>query len=301
MRVVALVVRVFFFGLACCADVYAYESDQYMNRTQKVSDALKIMDQQVNAAIDKVLDRDGLNVSRQAVARAIWSEIGGIYWADKIERWAAKSPRVEKYDQTRHQSIYRNMPIWATRVNFVFGVGRSFRLNGVMVGSDKFGHFFSQGYKYYRRELRGEPEALLLAKGAFAERWLFGQLTTGVYSNADLVANYEGWRFYQSLFDDGVTQGKPAILELQEGRYIRRRKFTWADHVNAYWDEALNPSYNVQSLNKRLRLSILELCPEARQAPAYYLAPDDEELWQRYQHIGLKDNRANQFKVICEL
>ena len=71
MRVFDLVVRVLFFGLACCTDVYAYESDQYMNRTQKVSDALEIMDQQVNAAIDKVLDRDGLNVSRQAVARAI--------------------------------------------------------------------------------------------------------------------------------------------------------------------------------------------------------------------------------------
>ncbi len=301
MRFVNLFVSFFLCGLAFCADVYAYESDQYTNRTQKVADALEIMDQQVNAAIDKVLDRDEMSISRKAVARSIWSKIGGIYWADKIERWAAKSPLVDKYDQTRHQSIYRNMPIWATRVNFVFGVGRSFKLSGVMVGSDKFGHFFSQGYKYYRRELRGEPEAQLLAKGAFAERWLFGQLTTGVYSNADLVANYEGWRFYQSLFDDGVIEGKPAILELQEGRYIRRRKFTWADHVNAYWDEALNPSYNAQALNKRLRHSILELCPKARQAPAHYMAPDDDELWQRYQHIGLKDNRANQFKVICEL
>ena len=76
---------------------------------------------------------------------------------------------------------------WATRAAFIFGLGRTFKLNGIMVGSDKFGHFFSQGHKYYRRELRGEREDLLLAKGAFAERWVFGQLTTGIFSNADLV------------------------------------------------------------------------------------------------------------------
>ena len=284
-----------------CVDAWAYESDQYMNRTQIVAEAIEMMDKQVNQAIDVVLNRKPPLVTKQTIARGIWREVGGIYWADKIERWAAKSPHVDKYDQTRRKSIYQSMPIWATRVNFVFGVGRSFKLNGNMVGSDKLGHFFSQGYKYYRRELRGESEEKLLAKGVFAERWLFGQLTTGVYSNADLVANYEGWLFYQSLFADDVTGAKPAILRLKGDKYVKQRPFTWADHVNAYWDEALNPSFNVASLNKRLRKSILALCPEARQAPEHYVVTDDEGLWQRYQHIGLKDNRENQFEAICGL
>lgn len=277
----------------------AYESDQYMNRTQKVEDSLVVMDEQVNHAIALVLSKSNPPTTEYAFARAIWSEIGGIYWADKIERWAARSPLVDKYDQTRHRSIYRNMPIWATRVNFVFGVGKSFRLNGVMVGSDKFGHFFSQGFKYFRRELRGESERRLLAKGAFAERWIFGQMTTGVYSNADLVANYEGWKFYQSLFNDDVRNGKAAILGFEDGRYRQQRPFTWKDHVNNYWDESLNPSYNVRSLNKRLRKSILEMCSEVRKSPSHYIAEDDELLWQRYAYIGLKDNRANLFSGIC--
>ena len=224
MRVFDLLVGVIFFGIAFCADVYAYESDQHTNRTQEVPDSLEIMDEQVNAAIEKVLNRENVRTSRKAVARGIWSEIGGIYWADKIERWAVKSPLIEKYDQTRHQNIYSNMPIWATRAAFIFGLGRTFKLNGVMVGSDKFGHFFSQGHKYYRRELRGEPEDLLLAKGAFAERWVFGQLTTGIFSNADLVANYEGWRFYQSLFDDGVRRGEGnCFLQIRHGLLVLAR------------------------------------------------------------------------------
>ena len=191
------------------------------------------------------------------------------------------------------------MPIWATRVNFLFGVGRSFRVNNVMVGSDKFGHFVSQGYKYYKRELKGWDTERILSWGAFAERWLYGLLTTGVYSNADLVANYEGWRFYRSLIDDDVIPGKPAILTWRDGRLVQQRPFTWADHINAYWDEALNPSFNVKSVNKRLRKAILAMCDEVKAAPDAFSVPNDGELWQRYSGIGLKDARENQFEVAC--
>lgn len=288
------------FACATLPVAHGYESDQYLNRTVSVEDSLAVMDRRVNLALDRVVSKKRPPGTRRQVAVAVYFELGGWHWADKIERWAARADDVDKYPQTRHGSIYRGMPIWATRVTFLFGVGRSFRVNGVMVGSDKFGHFISQGFKYYRRELRGLPEEEIVRLGAFAERWLFGQLTTGVYSNADLVANYEGYRFYKSLFEDGVVPGKKAILSLRNGRYARQRDFTWADHVTNYWDEALNPSFTVAALDKRLRQSILALCAEYRQRPEYFQVPDDAELWQRYGRIGLKDARQNQFHVVCE-
>ncbi len=61
---------------------------------------------------------------------------------------------------------------------------------------------------------------------------LFG--ATGSYSNADLVANYEGYRFYRSLFDDDVISGKTAILRWENNRWVIQREFDWADHVNEY-------------------------------------------------------------------
>ena len=72
------------------------------------------------------------------------------------------------------------------------------------------------------RELRGEPPERLLQKGWFAERWIFGELTTGVFSNADLVANYEGWRFYQSLFKDNVSDH--ALYMREYRRKLREKK-----------------------------------------------------------------------------
>lgn len=287
-----------FLFLLVGVEASAYESDQYTNRLQPVADSMVVMDKAVNDAIDKILHR--APHSQGAVAKAIYREIGGLYWADKIERWAAKSAEIEKYDHTRYESIYRGMPFWATRVNFVFGIGLSFRINEVMVGSDKLGHFFSQGYKYFQRELRDESRERILWKGRFAERWIWGLLTTGVYSNADLVANYEGWHFYQSLFNDNVVPGKKSILVLQQAKYVQQRAFTWADHINDYWDEALNPSYNVESLNKRLRESILDLCPVYYRSPEHFEVKDDELLWARYSDIGMRDNRRNRFDIMCE-
>ncbi|MCH8256843.1 MAG: hypothetical protein IIA75_02905, partial [Proteobacteria bacterium] len=138
-------------GLA--SNLLAYESDQHSNRRAIVSDSIGVMDRKVNDTIAQIVRNwRRKRQDNKAFARAIYHELGGLYWADKIERWAARTDLVEKYPQTRRHSIYRGMPIWATRVNFVFGVGRSFKVNAVMVGSDKFGHFFSQGYKYYKRE-----------------------------------------------------------------------------------------------------------------------------------------------------
>ena len=279
----------------------AYETDQHSHRTQDVSDSLDLMDAQVNEALVRILNKKRQPKSQRAFAAAIFHQIGGYYWADKIERWAARSPEVEKYNQTRHKSIYRAMPIWATRVNFLFGVGRTFRVNNVMVGSDKFGHFVSIGRKYFRRELKGWSRERILAQGAFAESWLWGYFTTGVFSNADLVANYEGWRFYKSLFEDDITPGKPAILTRKDGRWVMQRPFTWADHINEYWDEALNPSFNVPSLDKRLRKAIRNLCPLYEENPAAYsLRQDDQELQRRYGDLNMRDSRANRFEVICE-
>lgn len=287
---------------ACSAtQALGYETDQHSNRTHPVKDSLEWMDMQVNLALERIESRRKPPQTRKEAIVAVYFALGGWHWADKIERWAAKSKEVDKYPQSRYKNIYRGFPPWAIRVTFLFGTGRTFRVHDVMVGSDKLGHFFSQGFKYYRRQLRGMSEERILRRGRRAERWFFGGLTTGVFSNADLVANYEGYRFYQSLFEDDVIPGKPAILVLKDGHYQVQRKFTFADHINDYWDEALNPSYNARSVNKRLRRAIHKLCPEYEANPDLYMPDDDEKLWATYQHIGLRDNRRNQFAAICAL
>ena len=69
----------------------------------------------------------------------------------------------------------------------------------------------------------GWSEERIAGRGRFNERWIFGQATTSVYSNADLVANWEGYLFYRSLFEDDVVPGKGAVVRWgSRGAHIER-------------------------------------------------------------------------------
>ena len=87
------------------------------------------------------------------------------------------SGEVERLDTPPRDSIYSGHPIYATRFAGIFGVGPTLKINQVLVGSDKLGHFLSQGRKFYRRYLKSLDEAQAAEHSAFTERALFGQMT----------------------------------------------------------------------------------------------------------------------------
>lgn len=285
--------------LAAPDPLVAYETDQYSNRLEPVADSLAPLNAEVNDAIAAVAAgwRGPRNPWRFALE--VYWRLGGIFWVDRIERWAMKSPEVEKLPQVRRHSIYAGAPPWATRVNFVFGVGRTLKVGGVLVGSDKLGHFFSQGLKYYQSFEEGKPEAQVLHRGRVGERWLFGQLTTGVYSNADLVANYEGYLFYRSLSEEGIVAGKPAIVSWRGGRPVVERAFDWRDHVNDYWDEALNPSHFARSLQRYMDHRLRALCADYRRDPDAFVPHDGAALARRYEDLGMRPAPENRLDRVC--
>ena len=209
------------------------------------------------------------------------------------------SDQVEKLDTPRYDSVFSGIPWYSLRVTTFFGVGKTIRLNDQYIGSDKIGHFLSQGRKYYRRYRNSLSEQEAAERSAYTERAIFGQMTTGSYSNADLVANYEGHRFYRSLFEPDIVSGKPAILRWETDRWIIQRKFDWADHVNAYWDEALNINHFSGSLQKHMRERLLTLCPLYEENPHLYTVENEVELREKYAHLEMRDNQALRLDNLC--
>jgi hypothetical protein len=257
------------------------------------------LNEQVNRAISEAVeDWRGRRSDRKVVNR-IFHSIGGHHWVDKLERWAMQSPRIERLSTPRRDSIYAGHPIWATRVAAIFGVGPTIKLNGVLVGSDKLGHFLSQGRKFYYRYLRLGDEALAAERSAYTERALFGQLTTGSYSNADLVANYEGYVFYRNLFEGDAVPGKPAILRWEDDHWVIQRPFDFRDHVNEYWDEALNVNHYDRLLYPHIRTRLLTLCGEYEKMPGMYDIEDEERLIKRYHHLQLDDTSELRLSNLC--
>lgn len=279
----------------------AYETDQYSNRLTPLGDSAPVLNREVNAAIEDIAEQwKGPRDDRRMVM-AVFHRIGGYFWVDHLERWAMNSPEVDKLPTPRRQSMYRGLPLRATRVAAMFGIGPTFRLGDVLIGSDKIGHFLSQGRKFWQRWQRSGSEQLAADTAARVEAGIFGGLTTGAYSNSDLVANYEGYRFYRSLFEDDIVAGKLAILRWHAGRWQVQRAFDWTDHVNAYWDEALNPNAYSKSLREALQVRLSEFCRDYAKAPRRFeISPDeDSDLASRYDMLRLRPDPALRLDAVC--
>jgi hypothetical protein len=276
-----------------------YETDQLTNRGDPIADSTEVLNREVNRTITEIVDDWRKGYDEMGFVNQIYRRIGGMHWVDRIEKWAMKSSEVDKLDTPRYDSVFAGQPFWAVRVTALFGVGKTIRVNNQLIGTDKLGHFISQGRRYYRRFIRYGSEEKAAEQAVFTERAIFGQLANGVYSNADLVANYEGHRFYRSLFEDNIIEGKPAVLRWENDGWVIQREFDWADHVNEYWDEALNVNYFDAGLYKHMHERLISYCPQYWKEPSLYTIVNEQRLKERYAILGLHDNSELRLDSLC--
>lgn len=204
--------------------------------------------------------------SELAVAKAVYHRLGfGIIAFARSGDWMNSHEfraQPARYKTSYGDSIFVSIPTdyWT--------ISPTVNIYGTHLGTDKIAHFFQQGYQYYRiagrRIEKGSTvaaaEAKAVAWGRWTENTYYGTLVGGVFSNADLFANYVGMRFYEGLVRT-VKVGKmerPETLQLKNGRWelnadgtseqVLLRPFI-SDHMN----EALNPSLFIPGLRSSIR------------------------------------------------
>ncbi|PIK15083.1 hypothetical protein [Halobacteriovorax sp. JY17] len=128
-------------------------------------------------------------------------------------------------------------------------------LSGKRVGVDKIGHFFVEGFGFFRRAYikKGGSVASAIRWGKFTERSYFGLTTTGVFSNADLVANFNGMRFWNMLFlfskdpaflrEDKKGYSREPFLKCEDSKWKLNKSFGIRMFLDDSWDESLNCNY----------------------------------------------------------
>ena len=153
--------------------------------------------------------------------------------------------------------------------------------DGKLFGTDKIIHFINvgrilySGYLTARKQGLGEYEAvsraLTVTREDFfvSEDWMLGGLTTGIHSNADLAADYAGFKFYRNVTEEVRIGNRvmPPML-VREGFYWRLNAHVRPDSdfftafITPHWNEALNPNvYSVVS-RARLRAILRSRCPD---------------------------------------
>jgi hypothetical protein len=184
----------------------------------------------------------------------------------RIEQWvqrhrfraAADDPRGRTvFEPTLGRCVYGDSLSPFSKPLLLAYLSPTVNLYGSYIGVDKLGHIYQHGYHYYAEYRKAEAEGCDDAKavtrairvGVGQELGVYGETTTGVYSNADLAGNFAGLKFYLNLTHAvriGDATLPPLLLRHGSGDlYLNPQrdmhgllKRYVSDHLN----EALNPS-----------------------------------------------------------
>jgi hypothetical protein len=212
----------------------------------------------VNDAIDKGRKAAKDPKDAETILKTVFEEIGvnpfGNVGESTIEVWANKLPPTKAIPPDKSKTKYQDTTffLWKWPRPPLCPV---LKVNNILIGTDKLGHFMQQGYQCFREKfdehslykfdaavkglkaVRGNsplPEDFSArAYGWAMETGGFGLLTTGVYSKGDQAANLSGRQFYKDLAADPANY-----------------KFDIRNYVNPLWNEESNPSLYAAEVGK---------------------------------------------------
>ena len=210
----------------------------------------------------------------------------------------------QSYSLSLNDSIYRD-------IDYLEGFSLNLKelsdvvnINGHLIGLDKIGHFFAEGWQYFelsRYENHSIEQALEWGKQQEAGK--FGYSTTGIFSFADLVANFNGWRFWNKILLKEKDPLKGALANFFSSPYITcdiqiiasiknkkivkaweyNTRFDLSDYIDGAWDEGNNcNSYEDPIIEEKVMSRvknvdsgfscpfIAEYCLEAQEKYGYY-------------------------------
>lgn len=258
--------------LLSVSTVYAVETDQYMTWGKSLPDSAEAINVYLNQKILKVVNsinqkKRHQNVSCQKAADEVFQELKGKVTFSAFSMWTARAEHIAKYPDPKKMSlrqfalssVHRGMKFR----NFFVKPARTINVNGVYFGVDKLGHFSFVGHKYYELYLEAlqaqktKEEAILDAVkyGAWNERYLLGFYISGVYSLADLEANYQGL-----MMGIDFCEGDNRIFVKSPEGFAIRRPIDIRDYINPDFDESYNYSVFNPHKFKQMKEDLKKYC-----------------------------------------
>lgn len=250
----------------------------------KLYDVLNSVIAQTNAELRMYQAR--ANISSHAAAQLAKRQ-SDIYLADLLyQRTGPGFPRWLRWNRSEKYSKpieFRERWPWNTvywlfitqSPFFLVGLTPTVNMYNYYFGTDKFGHFFMQGHSYYKLYMfclahgksKKQAREVMVTYGEIIEQTYLGTMINSVYSNADLSANYAGWKFYMNLAHSVRIGDKTLspILELKDNQWQFSKRIDkntllkpyMSDHLN----EALNPSRYL-FLQGQIRRQVKKRCAD---------------------------------------
>lgn len=262
------------------------ETDQYLSWGVVLSDSAEALNRFVNdeaqTFLDRVNQRTNPVTSVEHLTVAFYEYLFQGLHSSRVRWWANHAPEVDRFPDRgvsffayQRMSIYRDL----TAFPFVLPMARTVRVGDVYFGTDKIGHFFGFGRRYFERYLRyreegwDEEEAMrkVVLWGVAIESSFVGGLVDGIFSHADLEANFQGFLMARSC-----CEGEKAHFREEAGEWKLSEPFDMRDYITPNFDESYNNSHYT-GIRKDRVLEILrrEYCP-------FWKSPEVQSRMARY-------------------
>jgi len=245
------------------AEVHDYVKENVEKAIEKINCEIKTRQNCLDNKTAKNCEPSAKNQQRLnylrseiAVARAVYNRLGaGVVPFTASGSWM-ESHRF-KAQPARYKTNFKES-IYATFPSNYLTISETVNLYGEQFGIDKIAHIFQQGYTYLRIYERALAKGLSKEAatkrandwGRMSERTFYGNLISGVYSNADLAANFAGLKFYQNL------TGQIKIGEQLKLPLVVLKNGVWKFNETVELSESLLKPFVTAHLNEALNSSI---------------------------------------------
>jgi hypothetical protein len=239
----------------------ATEVDSFTRRYMKITDSAERLNRSFNKSLLMAIEKHNKKTKYKSckpkkLFKYINKLMGGSTWS-KYEVEIEKNKSFDKLTLKRKESIYKDIG-WRLGAGLHLAnlgpvdLGSLIKIGSHIVGTDKLGHFIGIGWQYYEKAyLNGNGIIAALDYGEKTEIGFFGLKTTGVYSYGDLMANYEGMKFWRSVIGEKFNTSEPYV-KCENNRYVQVKQFDWLDYVDDSWDEGVNCNTYKNSKYKKL-------------------------------------------------
>lgn len=274
-----------FFSVLAFQVCHAAEIDSVTPRKLKLDNSIENINEIINQRIEEgirkaneqqdyiedIEDFEDIEEVTFCDEEALYTELRKAIFQSFTASWGLKGHDLDEqlrgilarqsYSLLLNDSVYRD-------IDYIEGFSLNLKelsdvvnINGYLVGLDKIGHFFAEGWQYFDlTHYDGKTIDEAIEWGRQKEAGMFGYTTTGIFSYADLVANLNGWRFWNKILlkqDDPLKGGianffnRPYVTcdiqildSIRNRRIIRaweyNTRFDLSDYIDGAWDEGNN-------------------------------------------------------------
>jgi hypothetical protein len=252
----------------------AGEVDQFTARFKPIQDSSEILNKMANEYLKKSIQEANLATST-CDEKILYKKMRNYFSNHRegeITIFALESPLVDKINLKISESVFK---YWDSSTGFLIGnkvhdssqtvLSPLIKIGDQVIGTDKLEHLFGRGFAYFSDfYINYKTLEQTIQLGAIQERIIYGGnvLATGVFSYADLAANFNGMRFWNHILllrNDIMESSKkfgPYVV-CDNNKFVFSKEIDFRLYFDSAHDEAINCSKfasqkGLENFNKRL-------------------------------------------------